>query len=225
MNWIIYMQHQQSETYMTGLKRIILLSAIFISGITMICEAKPPLTGSFKIPQVEIIDSEIFGLVKDAISFAKDKDCKPTRYNIFFSYDKLPDADEIYQLLVIIEPTANEPWYKWDSYAIIDGYTCFFNRAFTSNFAKKQGDLRCFNYCYEEERRHYYGNIFEWRYRVFFKNIFLPKGSRAIIKWKYLLGGYINNPSRSEAEIQMKEDKEKNKRLLKFIRDNLSNHH
>ena len=203
MNWIIYMQHQQSETYMTGLKRIILLSAILISGITMICEAKPPLTGSFKIPQVEIIDSEIFGLVKDAISF----------------------ADEIYQLLVIIEPTANEPWYKWDSYAIIDGYTCFFNRAFTSNFAKKQGDLRCFNYCYEEERRHYYGNIFEWRYRVFFKNIFLPKGSRAIIKWKYLLGGYINNPSRSEAEIQMKEDKEKNKRLLKFIRDNLSNHH
>ena len=61
------------------------------------------------------------------------------------------------------------PWYKWDSFAVVDGYTCFFDSDFTHWFAKKLAKKqRVFNYSFVDERENK-STVFEYWYRFYIK--------------------------------------------------------
>lgn len=173
------------------LKRLITLVVISIFSIVITCHANPPETGSFKIPQIIVKDKQILGVIKDAVSFAKNNDCDAPEYNIYFS---LNDFETHLSLYVELEATANVPWCAWDSFVIIDGYTCFFDAEFNSMFARKiTKKQRVFNYSFASIRENK-DPIYGWRNWL----VFDSKGNFEVFKLP------LSKPkmSRSQSEMQ-----------------------
>ena len=161
---------------MNLLKRLITLVVISIFSIVITCHANPPETGSFKTPQIVITNKDALKIVFDATKFAKKNGCNPAEYNIYFTFGQVqgseyafPKYKVLYSLCVELEATSNIPWYKWDSFAVVDGYTCFFDSDFTHWFAKKLAKKqRVFNYSFVDERENK-STVFEYWYRFYIK--------------------------------------------------------
>ena len=138
--------------------------------------AATPESGSFKIPQIVITNKDALKIVFDATKFAKKNGCNPAEYNIYFNFGQVqgseyafPKYKVLYSLCVEFEATSNIPWYKWDSFAVVDGYTCFFDSDFTHWFAKKLAKKqRVFNYSFVDERENK-STVFEYWYRFYIK--------------------------------------------------------
>ncbi len=144
--------------------------------ISMSSVAATPESGSFKIPQIVITNKDALKIVFDATKFAKKNGCNPAEYNIYFNFGQVqgseyafPKYKVLYSLCVELEATSNIPWYKWDSFAVVDGYTCFFDSDFTHWFAKKLAKKqRVFNYSFVDERENK-STVFEYWYRFYIK--------------------------------------------------------
>lgn len=194
------------------LKRLITLVVISIFSIVITCHANPPETGSFKIPQIVITNKDALKIVFDATKFAKKNGCNPAEYNIYFNFGQVqgseyafPKYKVLYSLCVELEATSNIPWYKWDSFAVVDGYTCFFDSDFTHWFAKKLAKKqRVFNYSFVDERENK-STVFEYWYKFYIKE----DGSYDVSERRQLW-----NLTNSREQRRMQKKFEKSRRLI-----------
>ncbi len=151
--------------------RINILFAIASLIIPSLCNAAPPETGTFTIPEVTITNAQIKSIIALRVQYAICMGHLPPEYNFYLDYGPVvigkKHVENKYSLMIDLDKTEGIPWYTWDSYCIIDGYRCFMNKYFTECFTKPTypQKQKPFKYSFETERNDKTaGSVHEWRY-------------------------------------------------------------
>lgn len=180
-------------------KKIIRISALLVIAsliIPSLCNAVPPETGTFTIPEVTVTNEQIKNLIALRVQYARCKGHLPTEYNFYIVFGPVvigkEHVENRYGVMIDLDKTEGIPWYTWDSYCIIDGYLCFMNKYFTEYFTKPQypQKQKTFKYSFETERNdRTAGSVHEWRYDMLLEKdgnykITLGKENEPIYSWQ-----------------------------------------